>query len=285
MPHAISGLNPAKHVGITRMLEEASAKTGTGFDHLVNTAMRESSFNPVAKASTSSASGMFQFIEQTWLGMVKRHGAEHGLGDQASKIFQDSTGRYNVPDASQRRAILALRQDPRISALMAGELTAENRKVLENRLDRDVSGGELYAAHVLGAGGAARLITAAEQTPNSRAASLFPTAAAANRGIFYEKGRARTVDEVMAFLAGGADAGEPEKVYAANKPDTSYTANPGSFYAPGSSSLTAMGHNASILSADMITIMASLDVPGVDSSSRTAAKNSRHYQDILGHRG
>ncbi len=285
MPHAITSLNPAKHAGITRMLQEASAKTGTGFDHLVNTAMRESSFNPVAKASTSSASGMFQFIEQTWLGMVKRHGAEHGLGEEASKIFQDSTGRYNVPDASQRRAILALRQDPRISALMAGELTAENRKVLENRLDRDVSSGELYAAHVLGAGGAARLITAAEQTPNSRAASLFPTAAADNRGIFYENGRARNVSEVMAFLAGGADSSEPEMVYAANKPGPSHTAYTSSVYTPGASSLTAMGHNARILSSDMIAIMASLDVPGGDSSSRTAARTTRQYQDILSHRG
>lgn len=273
MPYSITSLNPARHAGITQMLQEASVKTGTGFDHLINTAMRESSLNSQAKASTSSASGMFQFIEQTWLGMVKQHGAEHGLGEQAAKIFQDSRGRYIVPDPAERQEILALRKDTKLSALMAGELTNDNRKVLERKLGREVDGGELYAAHVLGASGAARLITATEQSPSANAANLFPSAARANHGIFYEKGRARTVAEVTEFLTskGTAPSVTPRPVYAANTPNpaqnypASYT--PG-HSASGGNSLAGLGHNAQILSPDMIAIMASLDVPGGSRSER-----------------
>jgi|GWRWMinimDraft_9_1066018.scaffolds.fasta_scaffold00157_2 hypothetical protein len=283
MPYPITSLNPARHAGITQMLQEASVRTGTGFDHLINTAMRESSLNSQAKASTSSASGMFQFIEQTWLGMVKQHGAEHGLGEQAAKIFQDSRGRYIVPDVAQRQEILALRKDVKLSALMAGELTNDNRKVLEKKLDRSVDGGELYAAHVLGASGAARLITAAEQSPSANAANLFPSAARANHGIFYEKGRARTVAEVTEFLTsnkGTAPSVTPGPVYAANTPNPPARDYPAGYtpgYSPsGGNSLAGLGHNAQILSPDMIAIMASLDMPG---GSRSERSGQYKFQD------
>lgn len=285
MPYSITSLNPARHAGITQMLQEASVKTGTGFDHLINTAMRESSLNSQAKASTSSASGMFQFIEQTWLGMVKQHGAEHGLGEQAAKIFQDSRGRYIVPDPAQRQEILALRKDTKLSALMAGELTNDNRKVLEKKLDRSVDGGELYAAHVLGASGAARLITATEQSPSANAANLFPSAARANHGIFYEKGRARTVAEVTEFLTsnkGAAPSPAPRPVFAANTPADTRLGLPTLPVSAGGNSLAGLGHNAQILSPDMIAIMASLDVPGGNNSERNRVHNKAGTMNTFG---
>ncbi len=275
MPHAIASLNPARHAGISQLLQQASVKTGAGFDHLMNTAMRESSLNSAAKASTSSASGMFQFIEQTWLGMVKQHGAKHGLGELAAGIFQDSRGRYQVPDGAMRQEILALRKDTKLSALMAGELTSDNRKVLERKLDREVSAGELYAAHVLGASGAARLITAAEHSPSANAASLFPSAARANHGIFYEKGRARSAAEVTAFLTDRGAAPAPAQLYASNTaPVLPKLPDSNSVSARGAS-LAGLGHNAQLLSPDMIAIMASLDMPGVSSSEA-----SRKYKPV-----
>ncbi|MEQ1887885.1 MAG: hypothetical protein ABL951_01750 [Alphaproteobacteria bacterium] len=271
MPHSITSLNPARHAAITQVIRDAGARTGTDFDHLMNTAMRESALNPLAKASTSSASGMFQFIEQTWLGMVKNHGAEHGLGEQAAKIFQNSNGRYIVPDPAVRREILALRQDTRVSALMAGELANDNRRVLENRLDREVSAGELYTAHVMGAGGAARLIEASEQNPASSAAHLFPAAARANRGIFYENGRARSVTQVTAFLTEKGDAPNLASfpVYAAITPSDTRLGLPNIAGGSGGNSLAGLGHNAQILSSEMIAIMASLDMPFSSDSDRS----------------
>lgn len=180
-------------------IERASARTGADFDYLMKTAARESSLNPDAKAGTSSAAGLFQFIDQTWLGMIKEHGAEHGLGQYADQISQTKGGRYVVADRQIRREILALRYDPEISATMAGEFTQDSADTLRSKLGREPTGGELYAAHFLGPGGALDLIKAAQAGEGS-AASIFPDAARANRSIFYSKTGARSASEVLAVL-------------------------------------------------------------------------------------
>lgn len=186
---------------LSRPIAQAAEETGVSFDYLVKTAKRESGMNPEAKAPNSSATGLFQFIEQTWLGLVKRQGANMGLEDAASQISQDRSGRYVVSDPSARQQILALRKDPSLSSKMAGVFTAENRDSLKNALGRDPSGGELYIAHFMGAGGAREFISQAANNPDKAAASSFPDAASANRSIFFDgKGRARTMREVYARL-------------------------------------------------------------------------------------
>jgi len=73
-------------------LKQASAATGSDFNYLLCTAMRESSLHPQAKSSTSSACGLFQFVEQTWFGVVKQFGAKYGLGSFAGAIQRDAAG-------------------------------------------------------------------------------------------------------------------------------------------------------------------------------------------------
>ncbi|MHA6289634.1 hypothetical protein [Maricaulis sp. CAU 1757] len=186
----------------TRAIRQAARETGADFNFLIETAARESNFQLDAQARTSSAAGMFQFIEQTWLGVMQRRGAEHGYADAAAAISQDGQGRYVVSDPEQRQRILDLRFDAVAASRMAGELAAENAGIIEARIGRPVDSGELYVAHFLGAGGAASLIEAAEQQPQTRADQLFPAAARANRTIFYDGGRARNAAEVLAELTG-----------------------------------------------------------------------------------
>lgn len=182
-------------------LRGAADRTGTDFDYLLTTAMRESSLNPEAKASTSSATGLFQFIEQTWLGTMRQHGAAHGLSAYAEAIKPGKDGRLMVADKAMRQEILALRKDPEIAAIMAGEMTNDARNHLEGALGRGVSAGELYVAHFLGPQAAVKMIRAGAQTPSLPAASLFPEAAAANTRIFYTKGgEARPVGAVLEAL-------------------------------------------------------------------------------------
>src|SRR3954471_24529014 len=90
----------------------ASQKTGIDFNYLMGQAQLESGMRADARAGTSSASGLYQFIEQSWLHVVKQHGAEHGLGWAADSISTTSSGRMTVSDPGTRRAILALRDDP-----------------------------------------------------------------------------------------------------------------------------------------------------------------------------
>jgi hypothetical protein len=170
--------------------------------------MRESSLKPNAQSSTSSASGLFQFVEQTWLGLVKEHGAQHGLANYAAAISKDGAGRYRA-DASAKQSILALRQDPGLSALMAGEYAKTTQGQMRASLGREVCGGELYAAHFLGPDAACKLIKAAGSEPGASAASLFPQAASANKSVFFHDGGApKSVREVYDWAMkqpGGAD--------------------------------------------------------------------------------
>lgn len=192
---------------VMQALQRASQTTGVDFSYLVKTAQRESSLNPRAKAPTSSAAGLFQFIEQTWLATIKNHGAKHGYGAYANQIVKGANGRYSVPDASARKQVLGLRYDAHAASTMGAELTAGNAAYLKGRTGRNPTAGELYAAHFLGLTGAAQLMQANDSRPGASAAAMFPQAAAANRSIFYKQGRAATVAEVMANLtskAGGA---------------------------------------------------------------------------------
>jgi hypothetical protein len=189
-------------------IQRASQATGVDFSFLMKTAGRESGLNPAAHASTSSAAGLFQFVEQTWLSTLKQHGAKHGYARYADLIQKGSDGRYRVSDGEARRAVMDLRLDPHAASLMAGELTSDSAAYLKGRTGRDPTAGELYAAHFLGPQGSARLIEAVERQPGASAASLFPDAAHANKTIFFTSGRPATVGEVYANLTKAAGAGQ-----------------------------------------------------------------------------
>jgi len=187
----------ASRTDVIAALQRASAATGSDFNYLLNTAMRESSLKPQAQSSTSSASGLFQFVEQTWLGMVKEHGAQYGLGQYANAITKGSDGRYHTASAADRQAILALRNDPQTAAYMEGEYAQSSRSQLQSSLGRNVCGGELYAAHFLGNDAACKLIQMSENNPTASAAKAFPAAANANRSVFFNTdGSAKTVRDV-----------------------------------------------------------------------------------------
>jgi|GEM_PF-1751261 len=187
-------------------LRTASRKTGLDFDYLLQTATRESGLNVQAESKNSSASGLFQFVEQTWLGLVKHHGAQYGMGSYAAAIQDGGDGRYAVASADTKSAILALRQNPELSALMAGENAKETKQSLECALGRQVCGGELYAAHFLGPNAARRLIELNDSDPNARADTSFPQAAKANKTAFYNSdGTPKSVRDVYAWAVGPND--------------------------------------------------------------------------------
>jgi hypothetical protein len=182
---------------VVAALQKASAATGVDFNYLLGTAIRESGLKPSAKSGQSSAAGLFQFVEQTWLSLVKDYGSKYGLGSYAKAINKTDDGRYRVGNAEDRSAILRLRNDPQISALMAGEYTKMTQAQMEDKLGRKVSQGELYAAHLFGPGSACKLIRTAQGAPASAACDLFPKAADANPNIFYHaNGTPKTVREV-----------------------------------------------------------------------------------------
>lgn len=178
-------------------IQQAAARTGIDFDYLMGQAKVESGFNASARARTSSASGLYQFIEQSWLAVMKDHGAKHGMGWAADGIQRTSSGRLSVSDPGLRRAILDLRNNPEAASLMAAEHASDNKDALEASLGRSATGTDLYMAHFLGLGGAKQFLKAMQAAPDRAAASMFPAAAGANRNVFFNRdGSARSLSDV-----------------------------------------------------------------------------------------
>ena len=190
-------VNPISAGRVQSAIQLASSKTGVDFDYLLGQAKIESGLNARARSGTSSATGLYQFVEQSWLAVVKKHGAEHGLGWAADSIGQTAGGRFSVSDGATRSAILALRNDPDVASLMAAEHASDNKSALEGSLGRDANGTDLYMAHFLGIGGAKKFLSAMAHNPGASAASLFPQAAGANRSIFYaSNGQPRSLSAI-----------------------------------------------------------------------------------------
>ncbi|MCA8907099.1 MAG: transglycosylase SLT domain-containing protein [Rhodospirillaceae bacterium] len=177
-------------------VRDASARTGVDFRYMMAKAATESAFNPHARAATSNATGLYQFINSTWIAMVHNHGDAYGLGAYAAQIVERPDGTLDVPDPAMRQQILGLRDDPALSAYMAAEYALENRTYLEQTVGGTIGATELYLGHFLGAHGAARFLSAVRSDPQTIGAHLFPAAAAANGPAFYRDGRALTVREI-----------------------------------------------------------------------------------------
>ncbi len=182
-------------------IARAAAATGVDFDYLLAQAKIESGLDSDARARTSSAAGLYQFIGSTWLDTLDRHGRNHGLGWAEAAISRNG-GRASVGDAGMRAQIMALRFDPEVSSLMAAELARDNAQHLRGQLGREPDHAELYLAHFLGASGASQFLGALRDTPQAAAAALFPKPAEANSAIFYQGTRARSVAEVMDLMRG-----------------------------------------------------------------------------------
>lgn len=162
----------------------ASKVVGADPTLLMAVADKESSFSTAVKAQTSSATGLYQFIEQTWLGVIYEFGAKHGLGADA-KLIGKSGRQFVVNDGAQRQRILDMRREPYISALLAAEMLKRDTLRLERALGRHLTGGEIYLIHFLGPDAAQTFIETMEEQPGVKAAELLPKPAQANRPIFY----------------------------------------------------------------------------------------------------
>lgn len=187
-PQVRSERTPAAPEEIHNFINSAAQRMGVNSEYLTNLAYAESSFDPNARASSSSAGGLFQFIDSTWIATVRKHGEIAGI------------------DASSmtRNQLLSLKFDPRINSLMGAALAADNQRELEGFLDRDIRPADLYAMHFLGRTGGKNFIANYEAEPNAIAANVMNSGVVnANENIFYRGGdrsKPRTMAQVYSLL-------------------------------------------------------------------------------------
>jgi len=186
---------------------KASDEAGVDPVYMMALADKESSFDTVAKAATSSAQGLFQFVARTWLEMIRDYGARYGLAEEAAAV--KGRGAAMTVTGSMRARVLGLRNDPRVAALMAAELVKRDRERIEARVGRALTTTELYLAHFLGTASAGRFLSLSSEKPDEVAGREFRTAARANRSLFTEKAggkrRSLTVAELHDRIDGMID--------------------------------------------------------------------------------
>ena len=176
----------SKQMRVPRWLAEtvvrAAQATNTDPASMLALADQGASLLPNRKAQTSSAQGVFRFIESTWLEVLRRFGPKHGYAAEAAAIYIVQ-GQPVVSDNKQREAILNLRRDPYLSALMTGEMINTHRQILAGKVARDPSFAELYMAHFLGVQGANRFVELLRDRPGTSAQGVR-AAAKADRSLF-----------------------------------------------------------------------------------------------------
>jgi len=192
--------------GVVAAIRLSSVRTGVDFSYLMKLAYTESNFNPASEAATSSATGLYQFTHDTWLNTLKSYGAKYGLvADYAANIeYVKTRSGYQRPvvrDQALYKHLLALRKNPRISAMMTAETVRESEQKLARLFNREPTETDLYLTHFLGDDGAITFLRSLEQSPSTNAVELFPEAASSNRSIFHSKpGKPSTLNEVYAHF-------------------------------------------------------------------------------------
>lgn len=163
--------------GMRAMFEAAAKMTGVDVKTLAAMCAIESNFNPDAKAGTSSASGLFQFLTGTWNGMLSKYGAKYGIDPRTPAT------------------------DPRAAVLMGAEFIKENLATLKSQVKgRELTNTDAYMAHFLGPAAAAKFLNA---DPNAIGADVMrgppgKDPVASNPNVFFDKNtrQARTIGEI-----------------------------------------------------------------------------------------
>jgi hypothetical protein len=118
----------------------------------------ESDGNPNAKNKRSSATGLGQFLDETWLDMIRAH-------------------RPDLAKGRSQDEILELRRDAKVAREITARFTQRNAEMLRKR-GLPVTPGTLYLAHFAGGAGAVAILSAME---NADAALVMATADATGR--------------------------------------------------------------------------------------------------------
>jgi hypothetical protein len=194
---AATGKTEIARVGEGRTAALVAITAGADRDYLLKIARRESALNPWANANRSSAAGLFQFTENTWLCMLLDAGPRLGIS-AGFGLIRTGNGHCRAADDNDRIRLLAMRYDPVLSTKMAGAFTSINDNQFIETFGRRPNDDERYVLHVFGAASGTRILLLARTSPDLIAASILPAAARANPAIFYDRrGRSRTVAEVV----------------------------------------------------------------------------------------
>jgi len=200
-PAGIAGISMPDQ--IAAVARTPGATDGHDFAALLAQVAGESAFKPHAINHQTGAAGPFQFVKNTWLSLLKEHGEALGVKPALlAQIKTERNGRLTITDPHALKEVLNLRHDLGLSAKMAAKYLDENKTHLSHILHREPSEPEVQISFLLGPSGAAHLINAAKNAPDTPVDQIMPKAVASNRSLFHDhQGKMLTASQAVAHLA------------------------------------------------------------------------------------
>lgn len=182
---------------IINIIKQAAALTGVDPNLMLSMAYMESSLDPSARAGTSRATGLYQFLVggkyDTWGEMLSKYGNDYGIPPNASAM------------------------DPVANAILGGEFIRQNMKAAQKVLNRPITAADIYTMHMMGSGAGPKFLANLERDPNAIAQKDFPNQAASNTGVFAKDGRWRTYGEIYDSFQKRIVSGNSQVSLMANK--------------------------------------------------------------------
>lgn len=191
------------------ILVDAARQAGIDPQIMVKIAGFESSFDTAARPvstsrphlntvrqwdgtmAVSSAYGLGQFLDDTWLGMVRKYGEKYGV-DNAETFTR---AQANAP---------GIRDNPRLQAAMLAEFTRENIAA-GGRLGGPDPDANVYAMHNLGSGDARKFLLALSSNPDLRVDQVLSRRVISGNPSLYGDG-GHTVSEAYRAMGAHMDA-------------------------------------------------------------------------------
>lgn len=181
-----AGVNTGLTPELSNSVNNAASRFNVPASYLAAMVGRESGGNADAKNPTSSATGLTQFIDSTWIEQMRDGVTPQRMGIDISGMSDEQ--------------LLALRTDPDVSLMMGAAYAEKNAAYIQRMTGRTASEGDLYLAHFLGPEGAVNMLNA---DPSANAADVNPSAAQSNRTVFYNRkgGKPKTVQQLRNDIA------------------------------------------------------------------------------------
>lgn len=193
--------DPLDRKSIATLILLIAKEDGMDPAYLLHLAKRESNLNAAASSPMSTAKGLFQFTENTWLCSVRTFGPAFGVTD-SDKISLKRQGSCTVENQNVRDRLLSMRSNPKVSTQIAAAFSVQNYRILATTFGRTPNSTELYVLHLLGQRDGIRFLMAVRSTPLMPAFEITPVGAMANRKIFYTSdNRPKFVSEIYDELS------------------------------------------------------------------------------------
>ena len=157
------------------IVKKAANKVGVNAALAATIAGIESNFDATAGAATSSAKGLFQFIDSTWNTYISQYATMFGISGNASPF------------------------NPWASSIM-GALMMKHTVEAAKSFGFDATPVDIYAGHFLG-NGEPGLGVFLKAKPDDIAAKILPLAAQSNSSVFYQNGEWITIANLRKWIA------------------------------------------------------------------------------------